>query len=248
MTAEDDCIRLVLVNVSSMFIDLLRHALASEKAIQIAACAATPSELQQIIRESTLDVAIVGVGGITALPFLELTTDLAPSVRQIVISPNMAKEDVVSFFRRGARGLVCAMQTDLSALLKCIRCVRNGQTWANAAQLEQLICSLSIPRSLTITNVVGDTLLSKREEQVLCLLADGLTNRELAKVLKLSEHTVKNHLFRIFDKLGVSSRMEAVLYAMSQRQQKVGLRASTHELRAAPRLLERTDGDHTLSA
>jgi DNA-binding NarL/FixJ family response regulator len=65
--------------------------------------------------------------------------------------------------------------------------------------------------------------LSKREEQVLHLLADGLSNRELAHALKLSEHTVKNHLFRIFDKLGVSNRMEAVLYAISQREQRPGI-------------------------
>ena len=68
--------------------------------------------------------------------------------------------------------------------------------------------------------MLGDSLLSKREEQVLHALADGLSNRELAASLNLSEHTVKNHLFRIFDKLGVSNRMEAVLYAISQREQR----------------------------
>ncbi len=63
---------------------------------------------------------------------------------------------------------------------------------------------------------------------MLHLLADGLSNRDLAKTLKLSEHTVKNHLFRIFDKLGVSNRMEAVLYAISQREQRIApFRASS---------------------
>ena len=66
----------------------------------------------------------------------------------------------------------------------------------------------------------GASLLSSREEQVLQLLANGLSNRELASVMKLSEHTVKNHLFRIFDKLGVSNRLEAVLYAMNQRERR----------------------------
>jgi DNA-binding NarL/FixJ family response regulator len=60
-------------------------------------------------------------------------------------------------------------------------------------------------------------LLTAREQQVLHLLADGLSNLELATVLRLSEHTVKNHLFRIYDKLGVSNRMEAVLYALTPR-------------------------------
>jgi DNA-binding NarL/FixJ family response regulator len=74
---------------------------------------------------------------------------------------------------------------------------------------------------MKLTNMIGDSLLSPREEQVLHLLADGLSNRELAKTLKLSEHTVKNHLFRIFDKLGVSNRMEAVLCAISMRQHRL---------------------------
>jgi DNA-binding NarL/FixJ family response regulator len=132
----------------------------------------------------------------------------------------MSREDVVSFFRKGARGLLCKSQSDVSLLLKCIACVSAGQVWANAEQLEMLLRSLSHPRSLTVTNVIGDALLSQREEQVLDLLARGLSNRDLAKELKLSEHTVKNHLFRIFDKLGVSNRMEAVLYAMNNGKQK----------------------------
>ena len=137
------------------------------------------------------------------------------------MSEDMGREDVVSFFRSGARGLVCKLHTDVSVLMKCIRCVSAGQVWANSEQLEQLLRSLSHPRSLKVTNVLGDSLLSQREQQVLHLLADGLSNRDLAKTLKLSEHTIKNHLFRIFDKLGVSNRMEAVLYAISLREQRL---------------------------
>jgi len=94
------------------------------------------------------------------------------------------------------------------------------QLWASAEQVEQLLCSLSQPHLLRVKNVMGDSLLSEREEQVLDLLAHGMSNRDLARTLKLSEHTVKNHLFRIFDKLGVSNRMEAVLYAISNGQRK----------------------------
>jgi DNA-binding CsgD family transcriptional regulator len=58
-------------------------------------------------------------------------------------------------------------------------------------------------------------LLTKREEEVVRLVAEGMQNREIAKELKLSEHTIKNYLFHIFEKLGVSSRVELVLYAVS---------------------------------
>jgi DNA-binding NarL/FixJ family response regulator len=223
----------ILVNITAMAADLLRFAFAGQEAIRLVGCAATLSELETLLNEHSPDVALVGSNGSrqesAALPFLEQIAAAGTGVRPIVVSEDMGREDVVSFFRNGARGLVCKLHTDVSLLLKCIFCVSAGQVWANSDQLEQLLRSLSHPRSLRVTNVMGDSLLSHREEQVLRLLADGLSNRDLAKTLKLSEHTVKNHLFRIFDKLGVSNRMEAVLYAISLREQRVApSRASSH--------------------
>jgi DNA-binding NarL/FixJ family response regulator len=222
--AERMCVRIVLVNITAMAADLLRFAFAEQETIRVVGCAATPSELDQVLSEQSPDVALIGSNGSrqesVALPFLEQIGASGTVARPIVMSEDMSREDVVSFFRNGARGLICKSHTDVSLLLKCIRCVSAGQVWANSEQLEQLLRSLSHPRALKVTNLMGDSLLSQREEQVLHLLADGLSNRELAKTLKLSEHTVKNHLFRIFDKLGVSNRMEAVLYAISQREQK----------------------------
>jgi two-component system, NarL family, response regulator DegU len=61
----------------------------------------------------------------------------------------------------------------------------------------------------------GNTLLTPREEQVVALVAEGLANKEIAQELALSEHTVKKYLFRIFDKLGISTRVELVLYAVN---------------------------------
>jgi DNA-binding CsgD family transcriptional regulator len=68
---------------------------------------------------------------------------------------------------------------------------------------------------MRVVNADGMRLLTKREEDVVRLLAEGMQNRDIAQELKLSEHTVKNYLFHIFDKLGVSSRVELVLYAVS---------------------------------
>lgn len=227
---------LILVNLSPMSADLLRLAFAEQPTIRLVGCAATPAELVSLLNEQSPDVALVGNGGVRhgagALPFLEQMTTLGSAVRPIVMSDDMAGEDVVSFFRNGARGLICESQTDVPLLVKCIGCVGAGQLWASAEQVEQLLCSLSHPRSLKVKNVMGDSLLSQREEQVLDLLAHGMSNRDLARTLKLSEHTVKNHLFRIFDKLGVSNRMEAVLYAIGNGQQKVlpGRQTSAHKI------------------
>lgn len=216
-------VSLVVVNVIAMTTDLLRSAFAGEENIEMIGCASTAEELSAILSRSTPDVALVGSNGwrqnSSALSFLEQTATEAPSVRQIVIAAEMGREDIVSFFRSGARGLLCGSHANVSTLVKCIQCVSQGQIWANAEELDQLIRSLSLPRSLSVTNVEGNSILSNREEQVLQLLAEGLSNREVAQTLTLSEHTVKNHVFRIFDKLGVSNRMEAVLCAISQREQ-----------------------------
>ena len=90
-----------------------------------------------------------------------------------------------------------------------------GQIWASAEQIDYLVDLVSQVPSLRVVNVQGTTLLTPREEQVVALVAEGLSNRDIAGELALSEHTVKKYLFRIFDKLGISSRVELVLYALS---------------------------------
>ena len=217
-------VSVVLVNMAAMFNDLLCSAFAKDGMVQVVGCAADAGDLVETLDRCTPDVALIGVQGLAretnAFSFLQQLGLKAPSVRSIVIAPEMEREDVVSLFHGGVRGLICAGATDLAVLTKCVCCVANGEIWASAAQMDLLVRSLASPRTFAVTNVLGDTLLSKREEQVLHFLADGMSNRELAATLGLSEHTVKNHLFRIFEKLGVSNRMEAVLYVISQKEQK----------------------------
>lgn len=215
-------VSVLIINMAALFSELLRSALAVDGTVHIVASVTRTEALTEVLDRMRPDVALIGAHGLAqevnaCSSFLHELATLAPGVRPIIIAPSMKREDVVSFLHEGARGLVCAGGTDLSVLTKCIRCVAEGQIWASTAQLDFLLDSLSTPRAFTVTDVLGYALLSKREEQVLHLLADGMSNRELAVRLKLSEHTIKNHLFRIFDKLGVSNRMEAVLYLISQR-------------------------------
>jgi len=82
--------------------------------------------------------------------------------------------------------------------------------------MECVLDALTLARPLRVVNPEGLNLLSRREEDVMRLVAEGLGNRDVAEQLNLSEHTVKNYLFRIFDKLGISNRVELVLYAVSK--------------------------------
>jgi DNA-binding NarL/FixJ family response regulator len=95
-----------------------------------------------------------------------------------------------------------------------IRQVRCGEIWASTRQLGYLLDSVCQLPMLQVLNACGEKLLTSREEQVVALVADGLSNRNIATELGLSEHTVKKYLFRIFEKLGISNRVELVLYAV----------------------------------
>jgi DNA-binding CsgD family transcriptional regulator len=79
---------------------------------------------------------------------------------------------------------------------------------------------------MRLVESAGEPVLSKREQDVVRCVAEGLSNREIARCLGLTEHTVKNYLFRIFDKLGVSSRVEVVLYVFRFHKHKNGMAAS----------------------
>lgn len=127
--------------------------------------------------------------------------------------PNLA----VNAFRSGAAG-VYYRSSGRSMLRKCIRSVNAGQLWASHEDAAFLIEALrSVPRG-SICNTQGILLLTAREKEVVSLVCNGLTNREIANELGLSEHTVKNYMFDIFERVGVSTRVELVLCARQHNQ------------------------------
>lgn len=125
-------------------------------------------------------------------------------------------ESVVSAFRYGARGIVYRSHS-FKSLAKCLQTVHEGQIWVGNEDLEHIVDWLSRVNSVTITGADGSLLLTSREQDVVRLVAEGMKNREIADSLSLTDHSVRNYLYRIFDKLGVSSRAELILYAFSKR-------------------------------
>jgi two-component system nitrate/nitrite response regulator NarL len=139
---------------------------------------------------------------------------LHSGVRVVMLLDSSERSQVVEAFRAGARGVFCRSES-LTSLARCIQCVSEGQIWANSKELRFLLEALSEALPLRLMDARGGALLSRREVEVVRCVAEGLSNREIAQRLGLTEHTVKNYLFRIFDKLGVSKRVEVVLYAYS---------------------------------
>jgi DNA-binding NarL/FixJ family response regulator len=138
-----------------------------------------------------------------------------PEIAKVLLVESYDRELVVSAFRAGARGIFCISDTHFRLLCRCIQRVAAGQIWANTEQMTFLLDLVSEVPALRVHNSQGRQLLTPREEQVVGLVAEGLSNRAVARELNLSEHTIKKYLFRIFDKLGVSSRVELVIYAVN---------------------------------
>jgi DNA-binding NarL/FixJ family response regulator len=146
---------------------------------------------------------------------MHISCPAVPKIPKILLVESVDRDLVVNAFRSGARGLFCFGESPFRLLCKCIQVVHRGQIWATAQQIDCLIDLVTQVPSLRVVNSNGNTLLTPREEQVVALVAEGLSNREIAQELALSEHTVKKYLFRIFDKLRISTRVELVLYAVN---------------------------------
>ena len=129
---------------------------------------------------------------------------------------NSSERDlVIDAFRSGARGVFTRAHS-IDALPKCIRVVHGGQIWANNDQIELLLELVMRLRPLQVVRSGAKTVLTRREEEVVHLVAEGMRNEEISQQLRITEHTVRNYLCRIFEKLGLSSRVELVLYALSR--------------------------------
>jgi len=208
----------MVVDSNQMQSQLLVGALRRRPEFRVISCKMEMNSILEATASAAIDVAIVnadrdhGVRDLTMVRRLHLAR---PNIAKILLLPSYDRDSVVSAFRSGIKGLFCFSESPFRLLCRCIQSVHRGQVWANAAQLQYLLDALNQVPSLRVVNASGKKLLTPREEQVVALVADGLSNRDVAKELGLTEHTVKKYLFRIFDKLGISSRVELVLYAVS---------------------------------
>ena len=210
-------VSVLIADNTPMITDLLAGAVELKSTFRIVRSIASDADLMQVASELRPDVAVISTGlAHESGKSCEIATNLraaSPSTNTILLMDHLHRELVVDAFRAGARGVFCR-HGSIEDLCKCIDRVSRGQIWAGCDEIKYVLDALvqSVPPKF---EVLGATLLSPREQEIVRYVAEGLPNREIAERLNLSQHTIKNYLFRIFDKLGVSNRAELIFLAFS---------------------------------
>lgn len=209
-------IHLLIADDSPMDCQLLKSSLARARSpFRVVACAVSQAEIIVSMNVHSPDIALIGEslqdGPLTGFSVLSELRRSFPRTSVIVLLKSASKDLIVDAFRAGAKGVFCRAES-LQALCKCINAVHQGQIWADSSQLRSVLDAFASAAPLQLVNSVGRIFLTKRETDVVKLVVDGHANRDIAQKIGITEHSVSNNLLRIYDKLGISSRVELMLY------------------------------------
>jgi len=215
-----DVISVLVADSNQTQSQLLCSALRRQGAFKVANCPAELPECLSVMEQDTADVILLadGIADDRGRLYELLRGVHSANTAIVLLLDNYDRELVVNSLRSGARGLFCLAQLPFKSLCKCITSVYQGQYWTNTEQMKFVIDALSIGPAAHVVTSRGQVVLTPREEQTVNLVTEGMNNREIARELNLKENTVKKSLLRIYDKLGVSNRVELVLYALSHWQ------------------------------
>ena len=212
-------VRVLVADGSRIHTHLLTDALKRDPLLEVIPFDSSSSSLVSAVASLNNDVLVISANldeqPARGLEVLRELRAAGRTIRAVVLMDSLKDEVVLNAFRAGARGIFSKSQP-VELLCKCIQCVHEGQVWASSREMIVALDALASAPTVRAVNAHGLSLLSKRELQVVRCLAEGLSNREIAQRLDLSQHTVKNHLFRVFDKLGVSSRIELLFMTLNQ--------------------------------
>ncbi len=214
-------VSVIIAEANQLNCQLVESAFRAKRThVAVVASAVGSRQTLALVKEREPDVAIISAqletGPLDGYHILRELHSLQTKTRAILLLGSRDRELVIDAFRCGARGVVFRDEP-LETLAKCIHAVHRGQVWANSQHLGYLLDVLS-QMPIRLHDAKGIELLSKREGEVVRLVSDGLTNRGISVQLGLSEHTIRNYLFKIFEKLGVSTRVELVLYCLQEKQ------------------------------
>src|SRR6476469_3128477 len=217
-------IRIVVADDHPIFRDGLCRLLALEEDFEVVAQAQDGREVLDVLQTHEPDILLLDLKmpGLDGLATLQRLQAVRNRTRVIVLTASDDKNEFVQAMKLGTSGIVLK-QTATELLIKSIRKVHAGEIWLDshttAAVIRQFVANDEGPAVQSLppappTRERERSPLSQREREIVALVAQGFKNKEMAEKMFISEQTVKNHLHNIFDKLGVSDRLELALYAI----------------------------------
>ena len=217
-----DVIRIGLADDHVLFRGELRSRLAAQRDFEVSGEASSPNETVEMCSSLTphvllLDVAMKGGEGML---LLERLRQSQVETRILMLTAAMPRTDLVRALQLGARGVVLK-DAPMDLLFKSIRRVRAGEYWVGRDMVADLVHALAaVGRATTPRPVLPARrafALTARELEIVSAVASGYTNRQMAEKFSIAEDTIKHHLTSIFDKTGVSNRLELALFAIHHR-------------------------------
>src|SRR5213595_4210706 len=198
-------VRVCIADATRMSTQLIVAALKRyQNKLDIRALAGNSSEVFLELKNSRPDVVVISaqleddrVAGFKVVHQL-LRSNL--KIRAVMLLDSGERDLVVDAFRAGARGIFCR-GSSFNALPRCIRRIHQGQIWISNTELEFLLELVTNLKPFQIQNADAKALLTPRERDVVRLVAEGMRNQEISVALNLGEHTVRNYVFRVFEKL-----------------------------------------------
>jgi len=217
--SESEMIRVLVADDTRIHTQLLADALRRDRQLDVISTPAGSRDVVEAVKLHRVDVVVLSSNldeePLRGFEVLRQLRASHPHILAIMLLDSSKRDMVLQAFRAGARGIF-SRHDSVEILSKCIRSVREGQIWANSEQMTFAVEALATSPMVRAVDAHGLSLLSKREMDVVRSLAEGLTNREIAERLGLSQHTIKNYLFRVYDKLGVSNRLELLFMTLTQ--------------------------------
>lgn len=212
-------IRIVIADDHPIVRDGLRKLLKLEDDFEVVGEAGDGREVLDRVQELDPDVVLLdlrmpNLDGLSALQILQQSNK---RTKVIVLTASEDKNEFVQAMKLGCSGIVLK-QTAPELIVKSIRKVYGGEIWLDSNTTAAVMRQFSSPGDMPSSTGSGKSRerspLSQREREIVQLVAQGFKNKEMAEKMFISEQTVKNHLHNIFDKLGVSDRLELALYAI----------------------------------
>jgi two-component system, NarL family, nitrate/nitrite response regulator NarL len=210
--------RILIADDHTIFRDGLRRLLESEPEFQVTGEAADGAEALQLTQQLKPDILLLDLA-MPRMPGLDTLRELssqASPVKTILLTAAIEKRQIVEALQMGARGVIMK-DAATTLLMKGIRTVMAGQFWVGREAVADMVTYLRDKAAQQPPPPGKAYGLTKRELEILSTIVSGLSNKEIAQKFSLSEDTVKHHLTNIFDKVGVSSRLELALFAINHR-------------------------------